>query len=223
MAALEHGTITGSPYTADPLLGPLQPNGGPTPTMALGAGSPAIDTGTGCAPLDQRGLPRPDHGEATCDIGAYETQDPLPSGPVAGGQPAVPSLTALMFSPSRFRAAPSGASIAARRRYGTRVSFALNVAAAVTFTVDAVLPGRKDAHGHCNKPGRANRRARACQRLVPVRGSFSVAGATGTNTLHFTGRLGGRRLAPGGYVFLATPLAGARRGLSARGSFSILR
>lgn len=44
----------------DPLLGPLQNNGGPTATMALQPGSPAIDRGTsaslaGPLPTDQRG------------------------------------------------------------------------------------------------------------------------------------------------------------------------
>ena len=52
----------------DPKLGPLQNNGGPTMTMALLSGSPAIDAGNGSGcrdehrlPLttDQRGMPRP--------------------------------------------------------------------------------------------------------------------------------------------------------------------
>lgn len=56
----------------NPLLGPLQDNGGATPTQALLPGSPAIDQGTnaGCPAGDQRGLPRPQG--ASCDIGAYE-------------------------------------------------------------------------------------------------------------------------------------------------------
>jgi Dockerin type I domain len=62
----------------DPLLAPLQDNGGPTPTRALYTGSPAIDTGdpAGCMSqlvtltADQRGVKRP-IGTA-CDIGAYE-------------------------------------------------------------------------------------------------------------------------------------------------------
>lgn len=63
----------------DPLLGPLQNNGGTTQTHALLPGSPAIDTGAplGCTDdsgnpltIDQRGGKRPING--ACDIGAYE-------------------------------------------------------------------------------------------------------------------------------------------------------
>ena len=56
----------------NPLLGPLQDNGGPTRTHALLAGSPAIDAGTntGAPADDQRGVARPQG--AGFDIGAYE-------------------------------------------------------------------------------------------------------------------------------------------------------
>ena len=58
----------------DPKLGPLQYNGGPTQTMALLPGSPAIDAGDNNAPglpaTDQRGYARI-VGNAV-DIGAYE-------------------------------------------------------------------------------------------------------------------------------------------------------
>jgi hypothetical protein len=60
---------------ADPRLGPLQNNGGPTQTMALLPGSPAIDAGSNAlvppgVTTDQRGLPRVVNGRV--DIGAYE-------------------------------------------------------------------------------------------------------------------------------------------------------
>ena len=54
--------------TANPLLGPLENNGGPTATMALPGGSPAIGKGVWTA-TDQRGVARP---LATPDIGAYQ-------------------------------------------------------------------------------------------------------------------------------------------------------
>ena len=65
-------TNVGSLNNADPLLGLLTNNGGPTLTMALLSGSPAIDAGdTNTAPpTDQRGVPRPVGTGA--DIGAYE-------------------------------------------------------------------------------------------------------------------------------------------------------
>jgi large repetitive protein len=65
-------TNTGDQQNADPLLGPLASNGGPTQTHALLSGSPAIDAGTttGCPLKDQRGVSRPQG--AHCDIGAYE-------------------------------------------------------------------------------------------------------------------------------------------------------
>ncbi len=85
---------TGDVIGANPLLGPLAANGGPTPTMALLAGSPAIDAGNPaatsdadppappalvpCRTTDQRGVARPQG--ARCDIGAFELQ-PLPTPP----------------------------------------------------------------------------------------------------------------------------------------------
>jgi hypothetical protein len=74
----------GDMNNTNPMLGPLANNGGPTQTMALLSGSPAIDAGnpSGCADgqghllkTDQRGEPRPDKEDTNgCDIGAYERQ-----------------------------------------------------------------------------------------------------------------------------------------------------
>ncbi len=58
--------------SGDPILGPLQDNGGPTQTHALLAGSPAIDAGDTLETTDQRGEARP-FGLAD-DIGAFELQ-----------------------------------------------------------------------------------------------------------------------------------------------------
>jgi len=55
---------------ADPLIGPLADNGGISATFALGAGSPAVNRGTGCPKTDQRGMPRSE----PCDTGAFEVQ-----------------------------------------------------------------------------------------------------------------------------------------------------
>jgi len=62
----------------DPLLGELRILGGKTPTYALLAGSPAIDSGdnSGAPSTDQRGVPRPRDGnrdgKRVIDIGAFE-------------------------------------------------------------------------------------------------------------------------------------------------------
>jgi len=69
---LEEGTTCGfagpGDLNANPLLdSALRDNGGPTATLALLKGSPAIDKGSGCPSTDQRGLTR-----GVCDIGAYE-------------------------------------------------------------------------------------------------------------------------------------------------------
>jgi len=56
----------------------LKDNGGPTPTIALLPGSPAIGAAVSCPPptTDQRGIARPQG--AACDSGAYEVVDQTP-------------------------------------------------------------------------------------------------------------------------------------------------
>ena len=65
----------GNLVEADPGIGPLSSNFGPTDVHPLLAGSPAIDAGNGefCAGTDQRGAPRTVGPE--CDIGAFEFDD----------------------------------------------------------------------------------------------------------------------------------------------------
>lgn len=63
---------------ANPGLGPLKINGGPTETHAVLKGSKTIDWGVknGCPATDQRGKARPQNGDgkgnSVCDIGAFE-------------------------------------------------------------------------------------------------------------------------------------------------------
>lgn len=69
------GSDKGSMSNTDPALANLAHNGGPTKTMALKPGSPAINGVTytppnGCPATDQRGVTRPQ--EEVCDIGAFE-------------------------------------------------------------------------------------------------------------------------------------------------------
>ena len=61
-------SCTMSPKVADPMLGMLGSNGGPTATLLPASGSPAAGIGTNCPPTDQRGNPR----GSTCTAGAVE-------------------------------------------------------------------------------------------------------------------------------------------------------
>jgi len=86
---LESGTSCGFTSTddiqnKDPLLGPLQDNGGPTYTHFPRKKSPIIDNGKASSTTDQRGLARPkdldnayypNGGGDASDIGAVEAQD----------------------------------------------------------------------------------------------------------------------------------------------------
>ena len=109
---------TGNLLGGEPGLGPLQDNGGPTPTMAPFPGSPAIDSGNNAAAAaaglttDQRGLPRVVDGDgsgvAAVDIGAVEVQPPaparnflavLPTGTFASGD--VFDLVLVLLAPGR--------------------------------------------------------------------------------------------------------------------------
>jgi hypothetical protein len=81
---------SGSPVNAE--LGPLQDNGGPTPTMALLSGSTAINAGdpklAGLPEFDQRGPGFARVVAGRLDIGAYESLfQPIPANmtPIAGG------------------------------------------------------------------------------------------------------------------------------------------
>jgi hypothetical protein len=67
-----NGTNTTNITGQSPNVAGLASNGGLTQTMALQAGSPAIDKGTtaGAPPTDQRGVPR----DVAVDIGAYEVR-----------------------------------------------------------------------------------------------------------------------------------------------------
>jgi hypothetical protein len=75
-------TLPTDTLAADPLLGPLADNGGPTATHALLEGSPAIDAGSNVAALafDQRGAGHVREYGDQADIGAFELQlltDPI--------------------------------------------------------------------------------------------------------------------------------------------------
>jgi len=80
-----------------PLLDPagLQNNGGPTETIALCSGSPAIAAvpQAHCPDGDQRGDPRPSPGQTACDIGAFEGSIACPTPTATRTPTATPTRT----------------------------------------------------------------------------------------------------------------------------------
>ena len=111
---LVNGT-DGNLIGVDPKLGLLADNGGPTKTMALLGGSPAMNAGDKdvCSggdlfePIDQRGVSRPH--DAPCDLGAFEASfitgqkfdDRNGNGARDNGEPGLPGWTIQLQDPSR--------------------------------------------------------------------------------------------------------------------------
>ncbi|HEV7494475.1 choice-of-anchor Q domain-containing protein [Baekduia sp.] len=241
--AVGAATITGSPLTADPQLGPLADNGGPTQTLLPAAGSPVIDAGSAFSALtDQRGLTRPsnfgaiaDAGDGS-DIGAVEvastdasvtpgpspTPSPTPapgsgSGTVATGV----ALTHLSLSPMSFRPVTRKQ----KKNHGTTISYTDSVAARTTFTVEHAVKGIREDKLCAAPPKhkRAGRKPKACTRYVLLKGSFSHVDEAGRNIVRWIGVLAGKPLSPGSYRLLARPVLGSVGGTTVRHTFTIKR
>jgi len=119
------GITTTNVTGKDPLLGTLASNGGPTRTLALLAGSPALDAGdpgasgsggTACAATDQRGYFRPQG--AHCDIGAFEQVAGLSVTAITPPQGGTGGTVTATVSGSGFVA---GATVALRRQGQTSI------------------------------------------------------------------------------------------------------
>ena len=244
--SMELGTLTGTPLTGDPLLGPIAGNGGPTPTMIPRPGSPVIDTGVASGlTSDQRGQPRPidfsglpdaSSGDGS-DIGAVEVQPTCagqrspsqacggPTGGTPPGNSKSPVVAAVRESSKVWIAGNASAHISRKPKHpvGTVFSFTLDQAASVRFAFLRATPGR-NAAGKCVAPTRRNRRRRHCTRLVPA-GSLTFAGHAGLNRVAFQGRLTPRRrLALGRYILvISATSAGGLRSDPKRLSFTIVK
>jgi hypothetical protein len=161
----------------NPLLAPLANYGGPTPTMALLPGSPAIDAGSNALAVDpsgnplttdQRGFARIING--TVDIGAFESRGFTLS--VAGGN----NQQALVNTPF---AAPL--TVAVSSPFGEPVQGGVITYASPPSGASATFPGANtatlDTSGHAALSVNAN--------AIP--GSYAVtASATGANPTSFT-------------------------------------
>jgi uncharacterized delta-60 repeat protein len=127
------------------------------------------------------------------------------------------TISRLGLSPKEFMAANRGGSISART--GTTVSYRDSRAAVTTFQIRQGVRGTF-AGGHCRKP-KPGLHGRRCARYMKI-GQFTHTDKAGLNRFHFTGRLNGKKLAPGRYRFRAVPSQGSRLGIAAAAGFMIL-
>jgi virginiamycin B lyase len=141
-------------------------------------------------------------------------------GPTPIGQASAPTVQSLRLSPSKFRAAKAGASIATK--VGTTITYRLSTTASTKFTVEKQSIGRKKGK-KCVKPTRRNRKAKKCKLYKTVRGSFTHRGNAGSNKFKFTGRVGGKSLKPGTYRLSAVATAGSSKSKVKQATFKIVR
>jgi hypothetical protein len=115
-------------------------------------------------------------------------------------------ITGLSIHPTSFRAARSGSSVVTRVRrskFGTVLSYHDSHAALTKFEVLKSLPGRRRGKS-CVALPKAHRRGTPCKRFISV-GNFIHSDGAGGNRFRFTGRVHGRKLAPGDYLLEVTP------------------
>jgi hypothetical protein len=215
----------------------------PITEYQLSPASPAIDSvpagaislpfGLTPSSTDLAGNARVLDGNGDClaaqDRGAIELQGhaaacpPAPApggGPPPAAKPLLGVISGLTVSPSSFFAAPSGATIsAAKRKYGAKVSWRDTQAATTKFTVLRVSSGRRQGKS-CRRPSKSNKRGKRCTLLTAL-GGFAHKDLAGTNSVHFSGRLKGKRLTAGQYRLRAVPHDAAGNGAAVTKSFTI--
>jgi CSLREA domain-containing protein len=146
-----------------------------------------------------------------------------PPPPAAKKDTTRPALTGLAAKPAGFVAATSGGSAPSKivDGRGTRVAFKLSEPARVKLTL-ARRDGGRLVGGRCRKPSSSNRGRSRCDLLLGS--SFTVSGAKGSDSVRFSGRLGGFALAAGRYWLRVTPTdAAGNRGLTKRTAITIER
>jgi hypothetical protein len=200
----------------------------PTNTLQLAPATAAIDSvpagaivlpfGFTSSPTDLLGAPRDVDGNGDCiavqDRGAEELQGhAAPCPPVKG------VISGLSLSPASFLAAPTGAAVIAKAKYGTVIKYSDSQAATTTFTITVSEPGRKQGKS-CRKPSHSNRKGKHCTRTVTL-GSFTHTDLAGANSLRFTGRLHSHKLAKGAYRLEAIPRNAAGAGTPVKKTFNI--
>jgi uncharacterized delta-60 repeat protein len=137
-----------------------------------------------------------------------------------------PALSALRESNSTFTVGPtstalSGHASARRHPRGTVFSFKLDQAATVKIVIRARRRGRRVAHS-CRAATHRLRHRPACTRTV-ILGTLSRTAHAGLDTVSFSGRFPGRKLAPGRYQAVFTAADGAGIAPAQTLSFTIVK
>jgi hypothetical protein len=131
-----------------------------------------------------------------------------------------PQISGLTLSPSAFVAASRGAAVTSVTT-GSTVSYSDSVAATATFTVELRATGRLVGDS-CLRVTKRNHSRKHCTRLVTI-GHFNHADLSGSNRFHFTGRVGGRKLAPHRYLLVAVARNAAGAGPAVTVGFAVKR
>jgi CSLREA domain-containing protein len=162
-------TGQGDRNNTDPLLGPLQDNGGFTPTHALLPGSPAIDavSHNPCPPpaTDQRGFLRP--AGPRCDVGAFElgAASPTPTPTATSTSTNTPTRTATPTSTLTPTSTATAIPTSTLPATPTPTPTSLTAAQAIAQVAPSGQPGMPCA----DTPGQA------CQAAGAVHGAGTVA------------------------------------------------
>ena len=157
------------------------------------------------------------------NVGADQTFTTLPPG---SPRPTTPILSRLSLTPSRFRAARRGASIARAKtaRTGTLVTYNDSMAATTQFTVDRTAAGVRSGT-RCVQLRPKHKRPNPGKRcsLLIAHGSFKHSDHTGANSFHFTGRIAAQTLRPGTYKLVAVARSASAKSNTIITRFQLLR
>jgi hypothetical protein len=187
---------------------------GLTPSSTDFAGNPRVVDGNGdCAAVQDKGA---------LELQGHSAPCPVPSHPGAPPHTAAakPAITGLSIAPGAFRAAPTGATLAKKKKYGATLSWRDSQAATSTFTVYRLVSGRRQG-GACKRPSAKNRHGKKCTLKIKV-GTFTHADRAGADRGHFSGRLKSRRLAAGSYQLVVVPSDANGTGAAVSRAFKIL-
>ncbi len=202
--------------------GSINPNGSATTYDFEYGTSTAYGSATGSAPA----------GSGTASVGASATLTGLSSGTTyhyrlvatnsagttvgsdatfktlgAGPPPPVPTLTNVTQSHRRWRETKSKGY---KGPVGTSFFFTLNMSARVTVAITQAARGSK-VNGKCVARTSKNRLNPVCTRTL-TRGSLSVAGHRGVNTVSFNGSISAvKKLAPGTFTVSFTATSSSRK------------